>query len=152
MKTNPFVTLVLVILFAAAGFFGGMKYQQSKITGIRSNGFIGPPAGNGQNFQRMGNGQFRGRSGQIIGTIISSDDKSVTVQLADGSSKIILFGSNTSINKPTEATKADLTQGQRIAVFGSANNDGSVTAQNIQLNPIIRTPSGTPSAAPQQKN
>ena len=51
-----------------------------------------------------------------------------------------------SINKAAAATKADLTVGQRVAVFGTTNTDGSVTAANVQLNPMMRGPGG-PSGA-----
>ena len=88
-----------------------------------------------------------GRGGQVTGEVSSSDDKSITVKMADGSSKIILLSTTTSIIKSSEASKTDLTVGAKVGVFGQANPDGSVTAQNIQLNPISRMLTATPSAA-----
>lgn len=73
---------------------------------------------------------------------LASDDKSITVKLQDGSSKIILITDKTVINKAAEATKDDLKGGEKVAVFGEINSDGSVTAQNIQLNPILRAGQG----------
>lgn len=58
--------------------------------------------------------------------------------MQDGSSKIVLFSDKTEINKAAEATKEDLKVGEKVAVFGTENSDGSVTAQNIQLNPQLR--------------
>ena len=74
----------------------------------------------------------------INGEIISSDDKSITVKLSDGSSKIVVLGTSTVINKADQATKDDLKVGEKAAVFGTENSDGSITAQNIQLNPTFR--------------
>jgi len=72
----------------------------------------------------------------INGEIIAQDDQSVTIKLAEGSSKIILLSSETSINQATQATVSDLKVGEKVAIFGQTNNDGSTTAQSIQLNPI----------------
>ncbi len=83
----------------------------------------------------------------ISGEILSSDDKSITVKLQDGSSKIVLLSDKTQINKATSVTKLDLKSGEKVAVFGSENSDGSVTAQNIQLNPQFRGV-GSSSASP----
>lgn len=69
------------------------------------------------------------------GEIIGADEKSITVKLQDGSSKIVLLSEKTQINKAEKATKEDLKKGEKVAVFGTENPDGSVTAQNIQLNP-----------------
>ncbi len=134
MKNNLAITVIVAIVIGAGAFFGGMKYQQFKmLSGFRqfTNG----------NMIRNGTRQgarigFR----PINGEIIASDDKSITVKLADGSSKIILLSDKTAINKAAEATKADLKTGEKVAAFGTENSDGSMTAQNIQLNPtnIIR--------------
>src|SRR3989338_1422675 len=131
MKNNMIVIIVVVaLLVGAGGFFAGMKYQQSK-----------SPAGRFGNLQGNRNGQFQQRNQgfrPVNGEIISSDDKSITVKLQDGSSKIVLLTDTTSINKSSEGSKSDLKTGEKVAVFGTENSDGSITAQNIQLNPLSR--------------
>ena len=74
----------------------------------------------------------------VNGEIISTDDKGVTVKLTDGSSKIVMISDTTSINNVTTATKKDLKVGEKVMVVGQTNSDGSVSAQNIQINPIVR--------------
>ncbi len=145
MKNNQLLVLALVaLLFGGAGFFGGTTYQKSQVSALRGgNGaaFAGRTGGPGQTgTRRMG--------GQVMGDIISADSNSVTVKLADGSSKIALITNNTSIVNSVSATTTDLKVGARVAVFGATNTDGSVTAQSVQLNPMIRTATSTPSAQP----
>ncbi len=79
-----------------------------------------------------------GGGGQVLGEITSVDDKSITVKNQDGSSKIVILSDKTEINKASEAAKTDLKIGEKVSAFGTTNSDGSVTAQNIQLNPITR--------------
>lgn len=86
-----------------------------------------------------------GRGG-VIGSIISMDDKSITVKLADGSSKIVLFSDATTYSNTVRAAKSDLKVGENVAIFGAANSDGSVTATEIQLNPEFFRPSPSPTA------
>lgn len=143
MKNNYLTTILLVIIFAGAGFYGGMKYQQSKAQsftgqlnnrpgGIRNNQF-----GNLTGTMKNG-GASRGGFRPVAGEIISADDKSITVKLQDESSKIILINDKTQINKAEMVNKSELKVGEKVSVFGSENADGSVTAQNVQLNPIQR--------------
>lgn len=141
MKKNIIITVLLLILIGIGAFVGGMqyqKYQQSKqAASFRQFG--------GMQGNRTGQGQAQGnRQGfrPVNGEIISSDEESITVKLQDGSSKIILITDKTEINKAAEANKSDLKAGEKVAVFGEVNNDGSVTAQNIQLNPILRAGQG----------
>lgn len=143
MKTNQII-IVLVLLFVVGGgaFFAGTKYQQNKTPNPSQFGAMRTQGG--QNRQIGASGQAgtaqRARAGfaPVNGDIISADDKSITVKLADGSSKIVMFSDNTNINKAAQATKTDLTVGQKVAVMGQTNADGSVTAQSVQLNPITR--------------
>lgn len=93
--------------------------------------------------QRNGTGQFGNRTGMmryrpVNGEIIESGSDSVTVKLVDGSSKIVLFSDRTEINKAQKAEVSDLNVGEKVMVVGQENSDGSITAQNIQLNPIFR--------------
>lgn len=136
MKNLNIILIVLIFVVGGVGFLGGMKYQQSKRT-ISNRQFVNGQFGNGQGAR---NGQNGNRMGfrPVSGEIISSDDKSITVKLADGSSKIVLLSDKTEINQAASATKEDLKTGEKVMVVGTDNSDGSVTAQNIQLNPIIR--------------
>ncbi len=129
MKNNIAIVLVIVIFVAGgAGFFGGMKYQQSKQpsradfqarVGMRQ-GVPGAQQGAGTETVR--------------GEIVSQDEESITVKLPDESSKIILISENTAINKATEGSVGDLETGEQVMVFGKANSDGSIAATQIQLN------------------
>lgn len=141
MKNNAIIITVLVAVIAGGGgFFAGMQYQKSQAPSL-ANRQAGGTRGGQFGGQRAGaNGANRPVNGQIL----SADDKSITVKLQDGSSKIVLISGTTQINKAATATKTDLTTGQMVAVFGTTNSDGSVTAQNIQLNPMMRFGGGSP--------
>lgn len=149
MKKEVVVPVVIAsLVFAGIGFFGGMKYSQMQRGNFRNGQF-----GNG-NFMMQG-GRTGGPNGQggrmqgfrpTIGEIISSDDKSITVKMDDGSSKIVLISDSTSINKSDSGSKSDLKVGTKVGVFGQDNN-GTVTAQNIQINPQMRTVNSSPSAS-----
>lgn len=139
MKNANILAIALLVAGLAVGFFGGMQYQKGQSV---QGGFNGQANQQGRRFA----GQ-NGNNRPVAGKILSADDKSITVKLPDGSGKIVLLSDQTQINKAEVAAKSDLKVGERVAVFGVANSDGSVTAQNIQLNPqaIGR---GSPSASP----
>lgn len=145
--TNWAITLVIAAVVGAAGFYGGIKYQQTRP--FNGQSMMGGTAqfgarGQGGRTQSQGgvNGPMGGRGGAafrpVNGEVISVDDKSITVKLQDGSSKIIFLSDATQINKADQASKSDLSTGTKVAVFGQTNSDGSVTAQNIQINPVMR--------------
>jgi len=128
---NLMITILLLVVVGGGAFFAGMKYQQSK----RSN--FNRQFGNMQN-DRNGQAGNRQNFRPINGEIISADDKSITVKMTDGSSKIVLLNDKTTINKAADATKEDLKVGEKVMAMGQENSDGSITAQTIQLNPIFR--------------
>jgi len=135
MKNNLILGLIVsLIVGGVVGFFGGMQYQKSQRPNFAQGNFVGRE--NGQLGQRFG---ANGANRPVTGEIISADDKSITVKMQDGSSKIVILSDTTSINKQATGTKDDLKTGTNVAVFGSSNSDGSVTAQSIQLNPMLRT-------------
>jgi hypothetical protein len=138
MKNPLILAVIALVIGVAAGFFGGLKYQSGKAPAGFTRGQF--TAGDGRSSGFGGNGINR----PIYGSIVSADAGSITVKLQDGSSKIAILSSTTQINKAAQGTASDLQPGQTVSVIGQTNSDGSVTAQNIQLNP--RIPNTTPRA------
>lgn len=146
MNKNLVIFIVIAIVFGAGGFFAGTKYQSSKTPNFNRQ-FAGQRTGNGNGMMQNGNRiGFRPVSGEIT----STDANSITVKMQDGSSKIVLLTDATQINKAEAGAKTELQKGVTVAVFGQTNSDGSVTAQAISLNPMLRGPasSPTPTASP----
>lgn len=134
MKNQMIIAVVIALLVGGgAGFFGGVKYQSANRGGFGPNGDFRGNRGEGTNQNRTA--RFGGGGRPVIGEILSLDDKSMTVKLTDGSSKIVLLSTNTTYNKASEGAKGDLKKGDRVAAYGTDNSDGSVTAANVQLNP-----------------
>lgn len=138
MKQNTIMTILIISLaVGTGGFFAGMKYQQSKSPFLAGRqGAFGGQGRLGGTGNRNG---FRPTAGQIV----NIDTTSLTVKLNDGSTKIVLFNDKTQINKASSGSISDLVKDTQIAVFGTENSDGSVTAQSIQLNPQTMRMIGT---------
>lgn len=141
---------ILIVAVAIGSFFGGTKYQQRKTVSNFRQQMVGGnnfPQGMGRNAQNIDLTKNRGQAAgfrQTIGEIISIDDKTITVKLADGGSKIVLISETTKINQSVVATKTDLKVGTKIMVNGETNTDGSITSRNIEINPALVTLTATP--------
>jgi len=131
---KPVVVFLITVGVGALAFYGGIQYQKSQ-SPIGRN-FMGQQGtgrnGSGVGTRRMGNGQ------PVSGEIISMDADSLTVKMNDGSSRIVLLNDKTIYNKTASVEKTELKVGEKVGVFGTANTDGSVSAQNVQLNPQFR--------------
>jgi hypothetical protein len=142
-KNNLTITIIVAVVALTVGCFAGMKYQQSKQSSFGGQ-FGNVPQGQNQKFGN-GNGTMMGNRGgfkPVNGDIVNMDDKSITIKLQDGSSKIVLFSDKTTVNKESTGSASDLKVGEKVAAFGTENSDGSVTAQSIQLNPVLRNSTG----------
>ena len=139
-NTILIVAIILIIVAGVGGFFGGIQYQKSQRASLASGQFT---RGTGQFAGRFGGGAGNGANRPVLGQIVSSDERSITVKMSDGSTKIVILSSTTSINKADKGSVSDLKTGETVAAFGTANSDGSITAQSIQLNPQVRM-GGTP--------
>ena len=137
---SKFIPIIAVALIVGAGaFYGGMKYAGNKTAADRQQRMqqFGGNAG-GARIRQSGGGQ----GGFAAGEILSKDDKSVTVKLQDarlpdwqGGSKIIFYSNATEVSKFIKGAISDLEAGKNVSVNGTANPDGSITAQTIQLRP-----------------
>src|SRR5690348_5752156 len=98
MRNYWIITAILVVAVGVAGFFVGMQYQKMQ------RGNFATRFGNGQ-FQRLGTGNGTFGMRPVLGKITSSDPNGITVQLNDGSSKVVIVSSSTAINKAATGTK-----------------------------------------------
>jgi len=148
-KQHITTMVILILIIIAASFFVGTKYQQRKtFSNFREQMFGGNRQGQGigqgmrQNAQ---NGDLNKNRGQVpgfrqnFGEIINIDEKTLTLKMADGSSKIVLLSDSTIINQSVTATKSDLKVGTKIMVNGDTNPDGSISSRNIEINPAFAT-------------
>ena len=142
MKTNTIILVVVLMLAIGGGSFGiGYKVAQGKNSfgNFARNGANQMMARGDRNGQGLGQGQqvggmMRGNR-QIAGEVIALDDKTMTIKMADGSSKIVLLSSTMTISKSIDAPKTELKVGSNVAVFGAQNTDGSQTATTVELDP-----------------
>jgi len=133
---NKKIIIAVVITLVVAGgasFYGGMLYGKGASANLRADlnrqgaGFA---VGTGQR-----SGGVQPNAGFSGGEIIKKDNTSITVKLNNGSSQIILFSDSTKIMKSAEGSATDLTIGEQVTITGSKNQDGSLTAESIQIRP-----------------
>ena len=146
MTNKNVLPITLLIVGLVGGFGGGYLFKGYQQTQARANFAGGNGVARFAGAARGGAGEMMGRGGGVTGTILSIDDKSVTIKLQDDSSKIVLFSDTTKYSDTKDATKADLKVGSDVAAFGTPNSDGSVTAINIQINPVSFRLSPTPAS------
>jgi len=148
---KTYILIAVVVIVGAGVFYGGFRYGQSKNSAANFSMFGLQNMTPEQRQQRSGSNNFpagrsngvNGQNGTFLnGEIISRDNNSITVKLPDGGSKIIFISDATSINKSTVGAVADLETGKQITINGSANSDGSITAQFIQIRPDLPDQAG----------
>ncbi|MDB5225185.1 MAG: hypothetical protein JWL87_137 [Candidatus Adlerbacteria bacterium] len=132
---------VAAVVLLSASFWGGMSYAKSAST-MRSG--FSAAGGNAQFMMRGAGGTTMVRGGGLVaGEILSKDANGVTVKMQDGSTKLVLIGGSTQVLKQAEGSADDLSIGTMVTVTGSANGDGSVTAQSVQIRPAgMAAPAG----------
>ncbi len=142
MKKILPIFIAIIIVVGVGAFYGGIKYGESK--NEKSGNF--PNFGNlsaSERQQRFGqmspNGVRQGNGSFTSGEIISKDEKSLTIKLPDGGSKIIFFSDLTEITKSAKGTGEDFVVGENVIASGEINQDGSITAKTIQLRPAMPT-------------
>ena len=161
-KQSIIVSCVVVLLLLGGAFYGGMRYDRVKIP-LPSGGFASMANLSQEErqtrMQQFGvnvNGAARQRGAQAggggftNGEIIAKDDQSVTLKLVDGGSKIIFFSGETKVTKSVDGTMEDVKMGANVMAIGSANQDGSITAQTIQIRPAGLVPVGLPNGSANQ--
>jgi hypothetical protein len=139
---NKITIMGIILATGLTSFIAGTKFEASKRNSTITNQIN--PSRNGRNLNRLSQNE----NNMIRAQIISRDEASITVKLADGSTKIILLSEKTLIEKTSQATKADIKNNDQALILGKTNSDGSITAQSIQLNPAPRGSQNFPTPNP----
>ncbi len=144
MNKNKSIGFIIIGLVIAAGlFYGGLKYGEAHAQPV-AGAFARGAGGAGANFagrQTAGGGARAGANGGLVlGQILNKDSQSITIGLSGGGSKIVFLATSTPITKSVSGSRNDLQTGTTVSVIGSANSDGSVTAQSIQIRTATSTP------------
>jgi Flp pilus assembly protein TadG len=128
-KASKIISGIVILLVVGGGsFYGGMLYGKSQSAASAASARA--------SFTSRGGRTIAAGAGFTTGTIIAEDSSSITLALPTGSgSKIIFYSTATTISKTASGTSSDLTTGTSVSVTGTANSDGSVTAQSIQIRP-----------------
>ena len=136
---NKYIPYLVAVVLGVGGFFGGTQYQKSQPSGAVSQGGTrqfgqggGGPGGQGGGSGRAG-GAGGNRGGFVAGEVLSKDDKSLTIKLMDGGTKIVFIGASTKVNKSEAGTLTDVVVGKQVVVNGQSNPDGTVNAEIVQL-------------------
>jgi len=144
---SPLVAVVTGALCLGVGFGGGVWYQGTQRVNNFRQGMGNFGANQQQGGQRIqnnqngnwGNGQMGMRGGNLVsGEVTAKDEKSITVKMNDGSSKIVVVGESTKYTISSEASASEVEVGTKVAVFGEMTNDGTTTATSIEVNPSLR--------------
>jgi len=130
---NKTTSIIIGLVLIAVSFYGGMKYGDAKTASAQT--------------ARFANGQFGGRGGMrgingggaTSGQILSKDAQSITLQLRDGGSKIVFLSGSTTVMKAVAGNMNDLSVGQQVTAIGTADAQGNLTAQSIQIRPATTT-------------
>lgn len=137
MKNKKIIgAIVICLVVAGISFYGGMKYNSLKSSASQ----LANRASFSQNGGTRGIAGARGginSGGLVSGEILSKDDKSMTIKLNNGGSKIVFFSPSTKVEKTVDGSIVDVIVGKQITVIGVANSDGSINATSIQLRPVL---------------
>ncbi len=144
MKKNIIIWgIVIIVVVGVGAFFGGLAIGKSSSVGaLRSRAAA---FGNGTGAFAARGGQGSG-VGVLSGSVLSLSAQSLTLQDRSGSSHVVFYSTSTDISKPTAVPASDIQTGDSVTVMGTANPDGSFTAQSIDIRPS--GPAGAPSQAP----
>lgn len=126
-KKHLIITALIIIIVGVVSFYCGSKFGQP------SNSFKQGNMRQNSGMTMSPNSKQGGQGGLISGDITSKDESTLTVSLKSGGSKIILFSDKTKIYKSVDGSLDDLSVGSSINITGTQNQDGSVSAQSIQV-------------------
>ncbi|MHC5795051.1 DUF5666 domain-containing protein [Lacisediminihabitans sp. FW035] len=124
-RASRIVTPILAGVAAIAiGLFGGILIgHNTSSTSAQAGGTRGGFGGEG--------GAPGAGGGFTAGTISAIDGDTITLKLTDGSTVKVTTGSSTTVTKTADGSVSDLATGDTIAVQGTKDASGTVSATSV---------------------
>ncbi|MBU1348551.1 hypothetical protein KJ781_00590 [Patescibacteria group bacterium] len=132
----PFIIATLVI--GGGAFYGGMLYGKASITKDAQARTFGQNAMRGTGTVPTGDAQrmrIAGGAGMPAGEVLSKDDTTLTLKLADGGSNIVFISPSTTVTTMAEGSMDDVVVGSNVLIMGTSDASGNMTAKTVQLRP-----------------
>lgn len=123
---KKYLVHIIWVVIVIVALVGGVWYGRSSVASQASKGASASTA-------RSGYARTVAAGGFVSGQIISVATNSMTVSLANGNSQVVFYSTSTQVTKPTIVPASTLVAGTRVMIGGTANSDGSLTAQSIQV-------------------
>ncbi|MFA7686172.1 MAG: hypothetical protein WCX95_05245 [Candidatus Gracilibacteria bacterium] len=123
---------VIAVIILLTSFYAGFKIGGNSGP---QNSWQNQAPGSQQRTNRPGERGNAEGSIMAFGEILSKDDKSITVKLRDGGSKIVFFSDSTEVTKSVQGALVDLVVGEQVSATGTSNSDGSIASKTIQILP-----------------
>jgi len=167
------IGLLAASLAVLAGFFGGFKAGENHSSGSTTAAQVATGTGAGSSGGGAssggglfpGGGRFGGGNGAAscsttstravtTGSVTKVDGARITIHdAACNTDVIVTIGGDTRVRKTVDGQASDVSSGERVAVVGTRNADGSVNAQTVTINPAGGAfpgggPGGSPSPSP----
>lgn len=135
---KKYQTHIIWFVIVVVAFVGGWFIGKGMASAASGRGAFALSSSTRTGF--TGGGRAGGAGGGFVaGQIMSVSSSSLTISLPNGNSEIVFYSDSTSVIKPMPAPISSLTPGTMVMIGGTANSDGSLTAQSIQ----VRTASST---------
>jgi hypothetical protein len=126
---------VALIVVGAIGFASGVAWKAPP--GSAGDGGRGAGQFSRTGDRATGARTFQDAGGFASGEVIAKDDTTLTVKLPSGGTRIVFYTGATPFLVSATGSPADVKIGENVLVSGSQNPDGSVSAQSIQVRPIM---------------
>ncbi len=123
-KTHIIWAAVAIVALVAGIFWG-----RTMAGAASGNSRFGASSSSSRTFAGRNNSSANVFAGQVS----AIDGSSITLQLPNGNSEVVLYASSTPVTEPTNVSIAKIVAGADIMVMGTQNSDGSVTAQSIEI-------------------
>lgn len=129
-KIKTYIIWVIVAIIALVGGIFWGKAMGASGAASTQRPFAGAFASSTRGFA----GRGAGAGGSVYaGQVASISGTNLTLQLPNGNSEVVFYATSTPVNEQASVPISKVAKGTNVIINGTANSDGSVTAQSIEI-------------------